>query len=223
MPPSRRRIKRQGQSGEAVSPSEFWGLFSGLRKGLQKIEESRTLTETGRREEANDLRRSTRENMPKVRQAVRDSYEQQIADKKRIADPPVATETLERMSLLSSVYLPRWQRAPGNMLSDAQQFAESGDEAGLRLCREHSALLPLGEGRRELAQAVEETLTEDLAGDEAVQARKEASKLEAELERFELAAEIKQRNMAPLLKEQGPPPAAEPTGATYAQINAPRR
>jgi hypothetical protein len=125
-----------------------------------------------------------------MRREVLSGYDAGIEEAKKRTNPPTTNEELSRMSLLSGVHLPVWQRSPGNLVMDAAGFEEQGDLAGLKLARSHVGLLAQSQ-RSGAAASIDEALN-DRKTDAVVKAEQQIRSLQLERDHFELASGLRQ-------------------------------
>jgi hypothetical protein len=179
---------------------------------VERIQESRTMTEESKRLEINEARREFRQDRTTMRGQIIEQMDAEIETARRTANPPASEAELSRMGLLANVYMSRWQRAPGNMAADAEKFAREGDAAGLRLIREHAGLAPLG-ARQNLLKSVG-AAERNLKTDEQRKAEQAARSLESDRSRFELGTAMRENFIRAKTAPIGPP-AADPVSPAY--------
>ncbi len=156
--------------------------FKNKQARLMEIGRPTTPREIG---EMNEARREFRSDWNRMRTEVLEGMDADITQAQATANPPAADAMLSRMGLLSNVHLPSWNRTGGNMVRDAERFAKEGDEAGLRLVREHIGLLKPGGPRQAVLEGVGEA-QEALKTEPQRKAELEVRSLEKERDRFEL-------------------------------------
>ncbi len=162
-------------------------------KKVERIEESRTMTEEAKQLEKTEAGRVLGADYRKMRREILSGYDAGIQEAKKQANPPTTNAELERMSLLTSVHFPVWQRSPGNLIADAVSFEEQGDVAGLKLTRQHVGLLAPGQ-RSGAAASISEAL-DDHKPDAVRKAEQEGRSLQLERDAFELASSMRQRGI----------------------------
>lgn len=164
------------------------GLLGALERAKnakeERIRASRTLTPESKRLELNEARRNFREEWGNLRRDIIAGYEERRAKLERQVNPPATNAELERMGLLASIYVRSWERAGGNMVRAAEEFATQGDRAGLLLVKENAALAPTPGVRQTLLQSVSEA-EERLMSDDQRKARNDLRSLDLEKDAFE--------------------------------------
>lgn len=153
---------------------------------VERIRGNRVLTPESKRLEINETRRTFREEFAKLRQDIIAGYEERRGKLERQVNPPPSNSELERMGLLANVHLRAWERAGGNMVRAAEEFAAQGDRAGLMLVRENAALAPTPGVRETLLKGVSEA-EEGLMSQEQKKARNDLRSLDLEKNAFEAA------------------------------------
>lgn len=146
-----------------------------------------------KRHELNEARDEFRREWNETRQAILDQYEADVETQRRMANPPLSEPVVGRMAALAPVYLPKWERAAGNLVADAVTFEQQGDEAGLRLARQHVGVLNISQ-QRKATKVVDEALS-DFQTDEQREAGTQARSLGLERDRFEQGTAMRQRGM----------------------------
>jgi hypothetical protein len=173
-------------------------LLSKLEKSynakVARIEESRTMLPEAKQLEKTEAGRTFGSDYRKMRREILSGYDEGIEAQRRMANPPVSDGMLARMGLLSAVALPVWQRSPGNMIRQAERFGLEGDEAGLRLVREHAGLLKDSGPRRSLLEGVTEAL-DAFKPDTVRKAEQDGRSLQLDRDHFELASSMRQRGI----------------------------
>lgn len=182
--------RRARQRAGTPAKEDLGALERRFKAKQEKIRESRTMTPEAKRLALNEVRRQFRQDWTKTRGQIIEQLDADAETARRTATPPASNDELERMGLLSNVYLSRWQRAPGNLAADAERFAEEGDAAGLRLVREHSGLLSHG-ARQTVLQSVGEA-EERLMSDEQRAAATRVRSLAGDRDRFELGSAMRE-------------------------------
>lgn len=185
---------RAGSLKGPVSKGLLGYLEKTHKKKVERIRESRTMTPEMKRLEENEARREFRSDWRQMRSEILDGYYADVEKAKAAANPPASEQMLTRMGLLSNVHLPSWQRSSGNMVQDAERFAKEGDEAGLRLVREHVSLTGNAgtKGvRSTLTQGVDEAL-DGFKTDAQRKAEQDVRSLELEKDRFELGTGMRE-------------------------------
>jgi hypothetical protein len=160
---------------------------------VARIEESRTMLPEAKQLEKTEAGRDFGSDYRRMRREILAGYDAGLAETKKQANPPTTNAELERMSLLTSVHLPVWQRSPGNLVMDAAAFEEQGDVAGLKLARQHVGLLAQSQ-RSGAAASIGEAL-DDHKTDAVVKAETEGRSLQLERDHFELASSMRERGM----------------------------
>jgi hypothetical protein len=160
---------------------------------VERLEESRTMLPEAKQLEKSEAGRTFAADFRRMRLEIIAGYDSAIEEQRRAANPPTTNEELSRMSLLSGVHLPVWQRSPGNLVMDAAGFEQQGDVAALKFARLHVGLL--APGQRSGAAA---SIVSALAGhktDAVVKAETEGRSLKLERDRFELASSMRERGI----------------------------
>jgi hypothetical protein len=184
---------RAGKLRQAPTKALLGRLEKAHKAAVEKIEESRTLTPEAKTLELAEARRNFASDYARMRREVLQGFDAGIEEAKKQANPPTTNAELERMSLLTSVHLPVWQRSPGNLVMDAAGFEEQGDLAGLKLARQHVGLLAPGQ-RSGAAASIGEALA-DHKTDAVVKAETEGRSLQLGRDRFELASSMRERGI----------------------------
>lgn len=184
--------------GGALKGSPSSALLSKLEKAhnaaAERIQDSRVLTPESKQLELTEARQAFAADYRQMRREIIAGYDASIEQSRRTANPPVSDGMLQRMGLISAVSLPVWERSPGSMIRQAERFGLEGDEAGLRLVREHSGLVKDSGPRRTLLQGVDEAL-EIFKPDVVRKAEVEGRSLQLARDHFELASGMRERGI----------------------------
>lgn len=143
-----------------------------------------------------------------MRQEIIVGYDADIETQRRAANPPTTNDELQRMSLLSGVHLPVWQRSPGTLVASAIEFEQQSDLAGLKLSRQHVGLLAPGQ-RRKAAATIDEALS-DLKTEGQRKAELEVRSLEIERARFEVGTATRRSSIRATTEPMNAPAATSP-------------
>jgi hypothetical protein len=160
----------------------------------ERVEESPVMTPESKQLELTEARRNFAADYRKMRREVKAGYDASIEQSRRTANPPVSDGMLQRMGLISAVSLPVWERSPGSMIRQAERFGLEGDEAGLRLVREHTGLVKDSGPRRTLLEGVGEAL-DGFKPDTVRKAELEGRSLKLARDHFELASGLRERGI----------------------------
>lgn len=165
-----------------VPPALLGRLERAHKAKEENIRGSRTMTEESKRLEINEARREFRIHWNRMRGQIIEQYDAEVETARRTANPPASDEQLQRMNLLSGIHVRRWERAAGNLVADAVEFEQQGDEAGLRLARQHVGVLDPSQ-RSSVAATIDEALS-DLRTDAQRAAAAKVGTLEQERDQF---------------------------------------
>lgn len=124
-----------------IPPALLGRLERAHKAKVENIRESRTMTPEMKRLEENEARGEFRQQWNRMRGQIIEQMNADVEAARRTANPPASDEQLQRMNLLSGIHVARWERAAGNLVADAIEFERQGDEAGLRLARQHVGVL----------------------------------------------------------------------------------
>jgi hypothetical protein len=175
-------------------PKALLGRLEKAHKAaVEKIEESRTLTPEAKTLELAEARRNFHSDFKRMRREIIADYTGRVEEAEKRTNPPTTNAELSRMSLLSGVHLPVWQRSAGNLIADAVSFEQQGDLAGLKLARQHVGLLSPGQ-RSGAAASIDEALS-DFKTEDQRKAELEVRSLEVEKSHFELASSMRERGI----------------------------
>lgn len=205
---------KAGKLRQAPTKALLGRLEKAHKAAVEKIRESRTMTPEIRRLEENEARREFRTHWNRMRSQVLAGYDAEITQAKAKANPPASDAMLQRMNLLGGIHVSRWERSAGNLIADAIDFERQGDEAGLRLARQHLGVLELTQ-RSKAAGSIDEAL-DAFKSDDQRKAEQEVRNLETEHSRFELGSGL-HGNFIRHTTEPIRPPASTPSPAMASQ------
>jgi hypothetical protein len=181
---------RAGKLRQAPTKALLGKLERSANAKVERISESRTLTPEAKELEIAEARRNFHSDHKRMRLEIISGYDEGIEAARKRTNPSNTNAELERMSLLTSVHLPVWQRSPGNLVMDAVSFEEQGDLAALKFARLHVGLLAPGQ-RSGAAASIDEALADRRTEDQR-KAELEGHSLKLERDHFELASSMRE-------------------------------
>ncbi len=181
---------KAGKLRQAPTKALLGRLERAYNAKVARIEESRTMTPEAKELEKSDAGRTFGADFRRMRREILSDYTERVKEAEKRTNPSNTNAELERMTLLSGVHLPVWQRSAGNLVADAVSFEQQGDVAGLKLARKHVGLLAQGQ-RSGVAASIDEALS-DFKPEDQRKAELEVRSLEGEKSHFELASGLRE-------------------------------
>lgn len=200
---------KSGQLKERPTEALLGRLGKAHNAAVEKIQESRTMTPEMKRLELNEARRTFRSEWRQMRREILAGYDAELEAKRQAANPPASDAMLQRMNLLSGIHVPRWERTAGNLFADAIDFERQGEEAGLRLARQHLGVLE--PGQRSKAAATIDAAISDFKTEDQRKAELEVRSLEKERDRFDLGTAMRERFIRSTTQPMNAPAATSPS------------
>lgn len=194
---------REGKLSQRPPRALLGRLEDSVRSKVERIRESRTMTSEAKRLEISEAHRRFRSDRRRLRLDIIDGMNETIEQNKREANPGPSASVEGRMATLAPVLLPRWERAYGNALRDAEEAASRGDEAKLRLLKEHAGVVTERGARANMLEGVTEAL-DAFKTDAQRKAALEARSAEIERDAFALGTQV--RPIAQLYPDLPTPP-----------------